>query len=494
MARPQTPGRDNNTKKSYARVRSALAWLAVSCVGMLAACEGGDVRRNANSDVALLDDGQITLSSGVSDAPLIDVDTRLLGTSANGRVADLELQWSLAPEAQPAIRRSTTLVVTARSADGGTEILTRERVAVDELDGEIDVAIPVDTPVTEITLGLEGLVAGLVDDLPAVTSVSLPNVLTVPPTPVDQITSLQAELVPNSYRSEIENGRRWHRFAVRVEGELADGAPNQAGPVSITGLDQDTSRHFTAFEGGINDPESPVTARFEEQRVTVYLIMDVSSSVSLAGAADDLIDAVARTVLTLAPFAQFDYRVFASDVYEIESLRDLNFDDLNDSGTAFYRAVDSAIDDAESHHGDVLMIAFTDGRDLASRNFYPAFLSHEQVLEHVVNRLENVVEARQRLSGSRFEAHFVSLGSDIDTAALERLARAGSGAHYASFENNTVGDAFAHLTRGVLGHYELEYSSQQLAGDAPLVLQVQANGVLAQPVELPVQTRPDTSN
>lgn len=469
---------------SFKRAVARLCWLGVACLGVVA-CEGGDIRSANGLAPQLFDDGVVTLNDATTDRSLVQLDPRLVGTSADGRTADLVIAWALTPAAQAAIARNTTLLVAATTHSGEQSVLSRHRVEEGQTQGEIDVTVPVDTDVMEVTVGLDGLTPGIVDDLPSATSLTLPSVIQVEPTPEDQIVSLRAELVPGSYRAEIEGGRRVHRFAVNVEGELAD-SPGE-GPVSITGLDSATSRHFIAFEDGIDDPESPVMASFEEQRVTVYLVMDVSSSVTLAGAADDLLDAVSRTLLALAPYARFDYRVFASDVYEIDSLRDLDFDELTDSGTAFYRAVDTALDDAEAHDGDVVLIAFTDGRDLASRNFYPAFLSHEQVLDHVANRLANVADARRQHSGARFEAHFVSLGSEIDTHALERLAQAGNGAHFPSFSNDTVQDAFSHLTRGVLGQYQLVYSSQQRAGDAALVLQVQANGIQAPPITLPTR-------
>ncbi len=469
---------------------------AAFCLTCLWACGGGDVRTPAQSDAVLLEDGTVDLTESSSAPPLIRVSSRLVGTSGDAKEADIVIDWTLDQAGREVLTRNSVVFVAVLGADGSRTVVSRQRIEASDddetVEGEIDVVVPADTDVAEIQVGLDNIEAGRVTDAPTYATVNLPAVLRAEDTDLDRILNLRASLEPGSYTSAVEDGRRMHRFSVRVEAEL-DGITDENAEsssdswVSVTGLDFATSQHFIAVEDGYNDPESPVRAAYVEQPITVFLVMDVSSSITLAGAADELLDAVSRTLLALAPVAAFDLRVFASDVFEIDSLRDLAFDELTDSGTALYRAVDTALDDIESTPGDVVLIGFTDGRDLASRNFYPAFLSHGQVLDYVADRLANVGTARRELLGQRFEAHFVSLGSNIDIDALNLLAAAGNGAHYPSYSTDTVKHAFEHLTSGVRGVYQLEYSSQQQAGDSSLVLQVHANGVSSQPIELPTR-------
>jgi|GEM_PF-1080192 len=471
--------------------------LAGSLVLLGVACDNGDTRARESANTGgLFADSALNAGdqSIVRAATALSVSSQLVGTSSAGDEADLRVSWRMRNAVIPALRESTRLVVKRSTHSGEQQVLSRQNLDDGATEGEVDIVVPTTADIAHITVGLEGLAEGIVDDLAPYATLTLPSLLSAEDTPLDQITSLYAGLVPHSYRSSVEDGRRVHRFSVRVEADLDGSAQSPSGDavadngrVSVTGLDRATSRHFLAFEDGFNDPESPVRAVYQQEPVTVFLVMDVSSSISLAGAADDLLDAVSATLLNLAPVAQFDLRVFASDVFEIDSLRDLVFDDLSDSGTAFYRALDTALDDAEALSGDVVIIGFTDGRDFASRNFYPAFLSHEQVLDHVLGGLHNVGQAKRDLAGTRFESHFVSLGSDIDSEALQRLAQAGQGTYFPSYSADTVKDAFEHLTRGVRGLYQLEYSSQQLAGDAPLVLQVQANDVTSNLLELPTR-------
>lgn len=460
---------------SRTRCISALVGLTVL---LLIGCDGGDTRVRDGSAASLQQDATLPAVGGPS---AIEVTTRVRGASADASEADLVLDWSLAPHVRPALNDRSRLVVRLDDGQGGSRVLSRQRIADD--GGEIDVTVPADDTGATLTLGLEGLSDGIIDDLPAHTTLTLPELLRPPSTDLTTLTSLSATLRPDSYASVVEDGRRLHRFALQVDATLADGRVT-----SVTGLDAAASHHFKALEFGVDDPESPVRASWASEPVTVYLIMDVSSSVSLAGAADTLLDAVSRTLLALAPVATFDYRVFASDVRRLPSLRDLAFDDLEDSGTAFYRAIDTTLDDIEQHaDGDVVIIAFTDGQDFASRNFYPALLSHRQVRDHVASRLRNVRAARATLGGKRLEAHVVSLGSDIDAEALQSIADAGGGQWFASYQNDTISGAFAHLTDGVRGVYELEYSSQQLPDDTEIVVEVHAGDVHAEPVRLPTR-------
>ena len=313
-------------------------------------------------------------------------------------------------------------------------------------------------------------------------AVDLPAVVSPAPLPLERLESLGAALVPGSAASSVESGRRLHRFTVRVDGIL-DGR----GPVAVTGLDADVPAHFRVREGGALDPESPVRGAWHSEPIAVYLVLDTSASIVLAGAADLLLDAVARTLGELAPVATFDYRTASSEVRSVRGLREVAFDtdEASGSGTAFHHAVETAVDDIERRgEAHAVIIGFTDGRDFASRNFHPEFGSEAQLLRHVTSRLQGLRTARESAPDASFAAHFASLGSDIDVAALEALAAAGGGRHVASDAPGALEAAFDELAAGLRGVYRLEYSSQRLAGDAPLQLEIVA-GALSATVALP---------
>ena len=374
----------------------------------------------------------------------------------------------------PSARLEAALV----APDGSTRTLARTRVPPEAPRGRVDVTLA--TPVAgTLELALRGLDGVGADDPRARAAVDLPSVVAPPSTPLGRLESLEVALVSGSASSTVAGDRRLHRFAVRVKGELG------AGPVSVTGLEADVDAHFRVWEDGYADPESPVRAAWRGEPIAVYLVLDTSSSIALAGADESLRDAVSRTLGALAPVATFDYRAFSDDVRPVPDLRALEFDAPGSgSGTAFLHAVDTALDDVEARdETHAVIVGFTDGRDFASRNFYPALGSDAEVLERVAGRLRTMRAARAA-DGVALEAHVASLGADIDVDALDRVAAAGGGRHVASDDAVALGAAFAGLADGLRGLYRLEYDSQRRAGDGALELEVRA-GELTARVALP---------
>ena len=488
---------NERSKRQARRARAVglVAAAALAALAILTGCGGGDriADREPAAPVEPFADGAsdptdptdptgATRPAGASGpaprAPLLGVETRLTGASATAHEIDLALDWRVPEAARDALGPSTRLEAVLVAPDGSTRTLARTRVPIDAPHGRVDVTLG--TPVEgTLELALRGLDGVRADDPRARAAVDLPSVVAPPSTPLERLESLEVALVPGSASSTVAGNRRLHRFAVRVEGELG------AGPVSVTGLEVDAGAHFRVWEDGHADPESPVRAAWRGEPIAVYLVLDASSSIALAGAEEALRDAVSRTLGALAPVATFDYRAFSDDVRGVPDLRALELDAPGSgSGTAFLRAVDTALDDVEARgEAHAVIVAFTDGRDFASRNFYPDLRSDAEVLERVAGRLRALRSARAA-DGAALEAHVASLGADIDVDALERVAAAGGGRHVASDDAVALGAAFAELADGLRGLYRLEYDSQRRAGDGALELEVRA-GELTARVALP---------
>ena len=175
-------------------------------------------------------------------------------------------------------------------------------------------------------------------------------------TSLDDVASVDLQVIPGSYSSALinENGiqRRVHYFSAQVFDQ---------NNVSISGLDTDTQKYFRAYEDGNFDVESGVTVDSRQNQIRVYLIIDVSSSITQADAVEALREAAAQTVLSLSSFSSFNYREFSGNVRKLSNLRELNFEE-NISATALYRSVDSALSDIEmdASEEDIVVVAFTD--------------------------------------------------------------------------------------------------------------------------------------
>ena len=211
----------------------------------------------APSGSASFADGSNNLPAPTTGRRAIYVDSRLLSTNANASEADLVLTYRIDSNAAESVGHATRVRVELNDASGATTLLTREAVADDTLSGEVEVTVPVTGTPSTITIGLEGLSGSIIDDLPAFSVLSLPTVLRRQSTDLADVEELKVTVVPDSYSSALENNRRVHRFAVEVEGKLGTSADNPYH--SISGLEDNVTRHFRIEEGGLLDVESPVT-------------------------------------------------------------------------------------------------------------------------------------------------------------------------------------------------------------------------------------------
>ena len=452
---------------------------ALCMLFFLASCDSDTLEGRALEN-APVSSGSTSFADGSNNLPApttgrraIYVDSRLLSTNANASEADLVLTYRIDSNAAESVGHATRVRVELNDASGATTLLTREAVADDTLSGEVEVTVPVTGTPSTITIGLEGLSGSIIDDLPAFSVLSLPTVLRRQSTDLADVEELKVTVVPDSYSSALENNRRVHRFAVEVEGKLGTSADNPYH--SISGLEDNVARHFRIEEGGLLDVESPVTVDYSRLNTVVYLVLDVSSSIVHSGAAHDLLDSVARSIIALAEGAEFDIRVFAGDVYQLGSLREINFDDLTESATAFYYALDTTLDDIDSRglsNQNSVLISFTDGRDFSSLNYFPAFRSQAQMQEYIEQRLRNVKQAQDQFYGQQLDTYFVSLGSNVDSEALQKLATESGGLYLPTFENSAIENAFAGVTNNIRGVYYLEYSSQRTSISDDLELTV----------------------
>jgi len=329
------------------------------------------------------------------------------------------------------------------------------------------------------------------------------------------VQAVNVALVEDSYETELVDGRRIHRFAVRVtdptagpltyeqrEKLLKTGNDPDQYDYSISGLENDPQAHFRAIESNVIDEESSIDVSFTEHKLAVYLVLDSSSSLVQSGQVPKITDAVSRAVIALRNTADFTYLRFTNDVHKIEGMRELVFDTHDQSGTALYFAIDTALHEIENFGDpdqDKVVLVFTDGKDLASRNFYgKAFQSHEQVFEHVNFRVQNVVEAQQSQLNRRLQVYTVGFFDESSGAnyaqqieQLDKIAQSGNTERsYNHTDFNEIESAFAAVVQNIRGNYYLEYSSQQTLDDTNLQLEVNVNGLA--PVILTLPT-PNTS-
>ncbi len=487
----------------------SLPTLILSCV-FLAACEQGSkavpkndpVTAASQSALVPLDDDVEFDSASNGNALLIQ--SSFTSASAAGDAADLRLRYKVNPSIREAVTASTELVVSSNDR-GQLRELFRQKVDTQTMEGDLNVTITPSGEETNLLVGLDHLKANVVTGMPTYSSISMPSALDLADSDLNAIAGMYIELVPGSYKTEVIGDRREHRFAVRVSATFdnqaaqseceiyqnKDALPANLKPV--IGLEKHAQDSFIALEGGNSDIESPVSVSFNKESLGVYLVMDVSSSVVENGVAHHMMDAVSRTVVSLARFADFNYRVFGSNVYEIGSLRDINFDDPAGSGTALYYSIDTALEDIESYappEQNKLILAISDGQDLASRNFYPAFKSHEQVHEYIGQRINNVRDAQNNYYNSQLSTYLIELpgaAPENDTSQLPGLPelRDATGAEYIQVQDKLkLKEKLQTITDQVGGTYDLVYSSQQTPDDTLIELEVHA-GKCSDIVQLP---------
>lgn len=467
----------------------------IACMALVACdTENSATPRNtsaSSSDGLVFDDeSSVTPINGT----LLQVSSRIASTSADGSEADLVLTYTLDSSVRNTIKSGAFVQFEYVASDAAARVVGRSPIT-DELAGSVQVTIPTDNSDAKLVASLSGLQAGAVEDQDILVA-QIPAIVTREPTDLARVNEVRAELVDGSYESEIVDGRRIHRFAVRVIDPTAGpidellNENNRAEDLeySISGLEANASAHFVALENGAEDIESPVTVGFTEFPLEVYLVIDTSKSIVESRQVHNLTNAVSSTVLALTPNAQFDYRTFNGQVSRITGLRALDFDSDATSATAVYYALDTALSDIEQHgsiNQDKVVMVFTDGKDRASRNHYnDDFIDNEQVHEYIVQRVNQVRRAQQDTLGRQLDVYtigFYDQESGLDVPAeinkLDKIAEAGG--TKASFNNRNVSDiedAFAAVVQNIRGVYYLQYSSQQTADNNLLELVVNVNG------------------
>ena len=434
---------------------------------------------------------------------LLRVHSRIVGTSPDGSEADLLLTFTLDPYIRNALRASSYVQFDYVVQGSEDRLLGRQKIN-DELGGSLEVSVPTQDDTGKLVASVGGLLPDVIENQSTLVT-QMPAILKRETTDLSRVAQVEAELVDGSYESQIINGRRVHRFAIKVTdptaapiSELLDGTEDLAKlNYSISGLEQNASAHFTALENDIVDNESPVTVSFTEHPLAVYLVIDTSKSIVDSRQVHHLTSAVSNSVIALTQNANFDYRVFNGQVKRIGGIRELDFDSGDSSATALYYALDTALSDIENFGSisqDKVVMVFTDGRDLASRNHYPGFIDNEQVHEHIVQRVDQVRKAQKSTLGRQLDVYTIGFydeasGLDVseEVKKLDKIsAVGGTEQSYNNFNAQDIDDAFAAVVHNIRGVYYLQYSSQQTPDNNKLELLVNVNGHEAR-VQLPTE-------
>ncbi len=425
---------------------------------------------------------------------LLQIRSTVVSTSSDGSEADLLLTYALDPDIRIALKSSSFVNFEYVAPDAPRELMARARIS-DELRGTIEVTVPTADDNAKLVATIGGLQPGLIADEEILVA-QLPAVLKRESSDLTRVQDVHAELIEGSYESMLIDGRRVHRFAVRVTdptaGPIDDLLNENDDPAalkySISGLEKNASTHFVALENDAVDIESPVTVEFDEHPLAVYLVIDASSSVVESRQAHHLSNAVSNTVIALSQNAQLDYRLFTGAVKPISGLRELDFDANGTSATALYYALDTALTDIEnfgSIEQDKVVLVFTDGKDLASRNYYDdKFIDDAQVHEYIVQRVQQVRNSQENVFGRQLNVYtigFYDQGSGIDASEeirkLDRISEAGGTIEsYNNLSVADINDAFEAVVHNIRGVYYLQYSSQQTADNNKLELLVKVNG------------------
>ena len=477
----------------------------IMCCALLACDTENSARLNSAPANAL---GEIAFddqfASTTPTDSLLSVQSNMVGTSANGKTVNLLLRYSIDPAVQNALT-ARAYVQFDYEAPGQEPLRVARSTIGEQLFGEVEISVPTTEENAKIVASVGGLKPDVIDDV-ANLEFQLPAVAKRETTDLSQVQGLQAELVEGSYESELVDGRRVHEFAIRVfdptgspllgllnntsEQSAFQPTPSQPTPVpySITGLEKSVSSHFSAFENNVQDIESPVTVSFTEHPLAVYMVIDASKSVVESRQSHHLLDAVSKTTIALSNNAWFDYRTFNGDVHRIDDLTELEFDTGETSATALYYAIDTTLQDIENHgsiNQDKIVMVFTDGKDLASRNHYSdQFIDNAQVHEYLVQRVNQTRSSQENTLGKQMQVYtigFYDSNSGIDATEeirkLDAIANAGgTQASYNNFNANDIESAFAAVVHNVKGIYYLRYSSQQTSGNNTIELVVTVNG------------------
>lgn len=482
----------------------AMLFAMLLCAGLTACDRTNSARLRGGATVDDLNFAFDDQSGGQVSQRLLQVSSTIASTSPDGTEADLQLNYTLDPIIRSALRASSFVKFEYITVDKPPQLVARASIT-EELRGVVEVTVPTTDNNAKLVATIGGLQPGVIENAEVLVA-QLPAVLARDTTDLTRVQSVRAQLIEGSYESMLVDSRRVHKFAVKVTDPTAgpivelleEGDDPASLDYSISGLEINPSTHFVALENDAIDIESPVTVEFDEHPLAVYLVIDASSSIVNSRQAHNLSNAVSNTVIALSKNAQIDYRSFNSTVKRMSGLRELDFDTDDTSATAMYYAIDTALNDIEefgSIDQDKVVLVFTDGKDLASRNYYDnRFIDNEQVHEYIVQRIEQVRSVQENVLGRKLDVYtigFYSQDNGLDVSEeirkLDRISEVGGTiSSYNNLSTTDIDNAFAAVVHNIRGVYYLQYSSQQTADNNKLELLIKVNGHEAL-VQLPTE-------
>ncbi len=441
------------------------AIITLLLVLLLGACDPGDLETGSNRGLVGLRDG----NSEKIDLEILDIER-----TEDGSGTELVLLYTLTDVDPDGLPAGASLVITIIDEDGDPLVVTGQiPLQPDSDSGQIEIIAPgntgevaavatleIDDPETEDEV--ESETVGLLE-------IDLSNA--VRPSDIFAIEDFSLELVENSYESSLAGQRRLHRFTVRAYDQDC---------VSIRGLSEDVGEYFQLFENFFVDVESPVIYDSRNSFIRVYFVLDASSSVTDTDR-QQLMNAAAYASDRMRDDYVVDFRQFSGDIVKLDSYRDYEPDD-GQSATAFYYAIDTVLQEIEERgrNDDYnVIIGFTDGIDLASRNHYGPGFSNDAIQALIRDRVEQFRTAPDFTHGSGLELHLLSVGNVLEQKpALDALASAGGGQHLFASDKSALEPMLESLVNRILATYHLQYSSQQQADDSDLLLEVTINDIV----------------
>lgn len=453
-------------RRSSGQICKRYAYVALLTLAtlLISACDGGDLETAASR--ALVDLRE-------NNTGKVDLEILELFPSEDGGGTELLLLYTLTDISPANLPPGTSLVITIVDENGSTLVVT-DQIPLGPGDGtgEVQLLAPGDnTEVAAIAvLAIEDpeTQTELETETVGVLDIDLSNA--VRPSDIFAIEDFSLELVENSYESTVTDQRRLHRFTVRAYDQEC---------VSIRGLSEDVGEYFTLYENYFVDVESPVEYDSRNSFIRVYFVLDASSSVT-DNDRQQLINAARYASDRMRDDYEVDFRQFSGDIQRLDSYRDYQ-PDTGQSATAFYYAIDTVLEEIEERgtNDDYnVIIGFTDGVDLASRNHYGDDLSNAAIQAMIRDKVEQFRSAPNFSRGSGLELHLLSVGNVVEQqSALTALAQAGGGQHVFASDRSALEPLLESLVNRILATYHLQYSSQQQADDSDLLLEVTINDI-----------------
>lgn len=443
-------------------------WLCLAALMLatllLSACDAGDLETAESR--ALIDFRENSTGK-------VDLEVLELFPTEDGTGTEVLILYTLTDISPANLPPGTSLIITIVDENGDTLVVTDEiPLGPGNGTGEVQLVTPgenaevaavavlaVEDPETDVQLETETV--GVLD-------IDLSNA--VRPSDIFAIEDFSLELVENSYESSIVDQRRQHRFTVRAYDQEC---------VSIRGLSEDVDEYFTLFENFFVDVESPVEYDSRNSFIRVYFVLDASSSVT-DNDRQQLVNAARYASDRMRDDYVVDFRQFSGDIQHLDSFRDYQ-PDSGQSATAFYYAIDTVLEEIEERGPTddyYVIIGFTDGVDLASRNHFGQDLSNEAIQTMIRDKVQQFRTAPNFTRGSGLELHLLSVGNVVEQQpALNALAQAGGGQHVFASDRSALEPLLESLVNNILATYHLEYSSQQQADDSDLLLEVTINDI-----------------